>query len=425
MSVCRPARCLLSKTSPLPKPSPHHLRTFHTTPCRNARRRPHYPNIKASDLNLLKTQAAENYPAYKPDDEALLAKKYTPSQIAAIKAAEAAIDPLDLVTQSSYRTDPWRLPYEDDLATVDPIIDHAPKLHGVPGNGKFWEATPAERDAAIEQVANEQIAKLYPNGFPENPSDDEKSKIREAMEAVMMHAYMDPRTTFFSDSKEVMDSMVDPRHSAVLQELPRIDSRVVRATATTQNKEEEDPRVKATLLKLGWTQQQLRQQTKVKCLIQHAVVNQTRMGKIRSMYYLSIAGNGNGLLGVGEGKSTEPEEGRRQSINAAIRNMKPIPRYEARTIYGEVEKKVGAVRVQLSSRPPGFGLRVQHLIFEMARLAGLQDLAARVPRSRNKMNVVKATWEALMGQKLPEDIARARGKKLVDVRRVYYGTSVH
>jgi small subunit ribosomal protein S5 len=40
------------------------------------------------------------------------------------------------------------------------------------------------------------------------------------------------------------------------------------------------------------------------------------------------------------------------------------------------------------------------------------------------MNTVKATVEALMAQKLPEDIARARGKKLVDVRKVYYGKTV-
>jgi small subunit ribosomal protein S5 len=73
----------------------------------------------------------------------------------------------------------------------------------------------------------------------------------------------------------------------------------------------------------------------------------------------------------------------------------------------------------------GFGLRVQHLIFELARAAGLQDLSARTPRSRNKMNVIKATWEALCNQKLPDEVARARGKKLVDVRKVYYGGSVH
>ena len=74
---------------------------------------------------------------------------------------------------------------------------------------------------------------------------------------------------------------------------------------------------------------------------------------------------------------------------------------------------------------PGFGLRTQHLIFEIARCAGIRDLSARVGRSRNRMNTVKATVEALTSQRLPEEIARARGKKLVDVRKVYYGGTVY
>ena len=60
----------------------------------------------------------------------------------------------------------------------------------------------------------------------------------------------------------------------------------------------------------------------------------------------------------------------------------------------------------------------------MCRAVGIHDLAAKVARSRNPMNTVKATYEALMSQKNPEDIARARGKKLVDVRKVYYAGRV-
>jgi small subunit ribosomal protein S5 len=72
----------------------------------------------------------------------------------------------------------------------------------------------------------------------------------------------------------------------------------------------------------------------------------------------------------------------------------------------------------------GFGVRTQALIYEMARCAGIRDLAARVGRSRNKMNAVKATYQALINQQDPEEIARARGRKLVDVRKVYYGQTV-
>ena len=73
----------------------------------------------------------------------------------------------------------------------------------------------------------------------------------------------------------------------------------------------------------------------------------------------------------------------------------------------------------------GFGLRVSSRIFEMCRAAGISDLSARMPRSRNPMNSVKATFEALMSQRNPEDIAIGRGKKMVDVRKVYYGGVVH
>jgi small subunit ribosomal protein S5 len=72
----------------------------------------------------------------------------------------------------------------------------------------------------------------------------------------------------------------------------------------------------------------------------------------------------------------------------------------------------------------GFGNRCQHLIFELARAAGIQDLAARTPRSRNKMNVVKAAFQALTNQRLPEDVAKGRGRKMVDARSVYYGGQV-
>jgi len=69
----------------------------------------------------------------------------------------------------------------------------------------------------------------------------------------------------------------------------------------------------------------------------------------------------------------------------------------------------------------GFGIRCQHKIFEMARCAGIKDLAARVPYARNKMNTIKAAYQALTNQRIPDEVARGLGKKLIDVRKVYYG----
>ncbi|KAH8731213.1 hypothetical protein GQ44DRAFT_643514 [Phaeosphaeriaceae sp. PMI808] len=428
MSVCRPARCLFTKATctTLPKHTPQ--RSFQTSAPRQARkRRPHYPSIKADDLKLLSQQAEIEFPNYDTSETNLLEKQYTPSQIAAIKAAESAIDTRDILTQGGIRTDPWRLPYEDDLAEIDPVTDKRVKLgpEDIPGKKVFWLANAVERDDAIARITNENLAKMYPDGVPEGELDAAQEKrMQESLEAAMTQAAMDPRVTYTSSNPAALESLADPRHSLFATDLPRLENRMARQTRRLSTEEEEDPRQKRLLQYLDWNKQKFRG-IRVKTLVVHSVTNQTRMGKIRSLYYLTIAGNQEGLLGVGEGKSVEPDEGRKQSVMSAIRNLRPVPRYENRTIFGDLEKKIGATTVQLFARPPGFGLRTQHLIFELARAAGLQDLAARTPRSRNKMNVIKATWEALTSQKLPDEIARARGKKLVDVRKVYYGGSVH
>ena len=52
-------------------------------------------------------------------------------------------------------------------------------------------------------------------------------------------------------------------------------------------------------------------------------------------------------------------------------------------------------------RLSGFGLRCQAYIFEIGRCVGISDMAARVLRSHNPMNVVKATVKALQMQRDP------------------------
>lgn len=126
----------------------------------------------------------------------------------------------------------------------------------------------------------------------------------------------------------------------------------LRIPGVQYSNEEEDPHMTRLCQQTGMTKEQIRR-IRVKNLVSHRVVNQTRMGKIQSLYYLTIAGNQDGMLGIGEGKAAEDEDGRRQAMMNAIRNMKPIARYEERTIYGEVEAKVGASVVQLSARSPG------------------------------------------------------------------------
>jgi small subunit ribosomal protein S5 len=57
-------------------------------------------------------------------------------------------------------------------------------------------------------------------------------------------------------------------------------------------------------------------------------------------------------------------------------------------------------------------------------MCGIHDIASKMPRARNPMNSVKACVQALQDQKDPDQIAIGRGRKMVDVRKVYYGGNV-
>ncbi|CAH1771386.1 1234_t:CDS:2, partial [Entrophospora sp. SA101] len=91
----------------------------------------------------------------------------------------------------------------------------------------------------------------------------------------------------------------------------------------------------------------------------------------------------------------------RKATNQAIKNLQYFHRYNDRTIYHEIQYKFHR-----------FGIRTNHYIHEICKCVGIHDLAAKVLGSRNGMNVVKATFQALETQKLPEDLAKTRGKKV-------------
>lgn len=150
------------------------------------------------------------------------------------------------------------------------------------------------------------------------------------------------------------------------------------------------------------------------------VSNQIRTGKIRSVYCLTVVGNGNGMVGFGEGKSDEPEFAEAMAMIQAIKRMVPVERYEDRTVFGEVEGKFGSSRVYLRSRPPGFGIRANYYVHEICRCAGISDVGAKVRGSMNGMNIVKAVFEALGQQKLPATIAKQRSAHVIDVRERYF-----
>lgn len=161
---------------------------------------------------------------------------------------------------------------------------------------------------------------------------------------------------------------------------------------------------------------------KMRPLVLKRVSNQTGKGKIASFYALVIVGDKNGMIGLGEGKSRSDMA---KAVNKAhwdaIRNIQFVPRFENRTIFSDIDYRYHGVKLFLRKKEPGFGLRVNHIIFEICQILGIKDLSGKVYKSRNHMNIAKGVIEALtQGQKSINEIALGRGKKIVDVRKVYY-----
>ena len=265
---------------------------------------------------------------YTAEDRKALAKKYTPEQLQALEAGEEAISDFDLAEQAELRNDPFRLQYLDDLSVIRPVVD------------KPIRNPESNYDPNLRLKTDDEIALDLARWVKEFPDDMPEDQAR-----VQWMKFMDE--TRMTVGKEEAERA--PR-SYKSPELPKItDPKIVYPKSDEPGI---DPAMKRVYQQTGFTPEEVRN-FRVKNLVYHRVVNQTRMGKKASQYYLTVAGDGRGLLGIGEGKAEEPEDAKRQARRAAIRNMQPIPRYEERTIFGEVEGKVGAAEVKLSTRPPG------------------------------------------------------------------------
>ncbi|KDE05564.1 hypothetical protein MVLG_04059 [Microbotryum lychnidis-dioicae p1A1 Lamole] len=139
-------------------------------------------------------------------------------------------------------------------------------------------------------------------------------------------------------------------------------------------------------------------------LITKRVVNMKSKGKMPAMYSLVVVGNGNGLVGVGEGKDDTANKAVGKAFNQAVRSMDYVERYEDRTIWGTMQSNFGSCQIHMRSRAPGFGLRVNHYIHQVAKAAGISDLSAKVHGSRNGTRVIKLAVAMLHGGSTPVDM---------------------
>lgn len=249
---------------------------------------------------------------------------YSPEQMAAIEAGEKIISGEQL-SETSERVDPWSPNYFDDLSHIDPFVDKPVRAPWSTADDTPRMKTEEELDDELGQLLQDMPAK-------------------ESSEDQVWESYLkNMRVTVGGDSEGLGRSAAAPEAPNKIKK---------KSPKQKEVQGEASPALVRLMQMTGYSLREI-SALRVKSIITHSVVNQTRLGKIRKTYVLSVAGNGNGRIGIGEGKSEEGSEAMLQSQYRAIRNMQPILRYEKRTIFGEVNGKVSATELELYARPPG------------------------------------------------------------------------
>ncbi|WP_084028444.1 30S ribosomal protein S5 [Candidatus Rhodoluna planktonica] len=137
-------------------------------------------------------------------------------------------------------------------------------------------------------------------------------------------------------------------------------------------------------------------------------------GRRFSFTALVVVGDGNGLVGVGYGKSKEVPSAIAKGVEEAKKNFFRVPRV-ASTIPHPVQGEAAAGVVLLRPAAAGTGVIAGGPVRAVLECAGIHDVLSKSLGSSNTINIVHATVEALRQLEEPAAVAARRGLSLEEV----------
>ncbi len=137
-------------------------------------------------------------------------------------------------------------------------------------------------------------------------------------------------------------------------------------------------------------------------------------GRRFSFTALVVVGDGNGLVGVGYGKSKEVPSAIAKGVEEAKKNFFRVPRIGS-TIPHPVQGEAAAGVVLLRPASAGTGVIAGGPVRAVLECAGVHDVLSKSLGSSNTINIVHATIEALRLLEEPAAVAARRGLSLEEV----------
>ena len=128
-----------------------------------------------------------------------------------------------------------------------------------------------------------------------------------------------------------------------------------------------------------------------------------------------VVGNRKGKVGIGLGKAKEMPYAVKKATQQASKNLINVELIDNRTISHEVIVKEGAVRVMLKPAKEGTGVKAGGPVRDVLELAGVKDVLSKSLGSSTKVNMARATLNALKMQKSPSHVAALRGKTVEEI----------
>jgi small subunit ribosomal protein S5 len=129
---------------------------------------------------------------------------------------------------------------------------------------------------------------------------------------------------------------------------------------------------------------------------------------------LTVVGDGSGRVGYGYGKARELPLAIQKAMQAARKNLRTI-NLKNDTLQYVLNGRHGATRVFMQPASEGTGIIAGGAMRAVFECAGVRNVLAKSYGSRNPINVVRATVQALADMRSPEQIAGKRGKTVEEI----------
>jgi len=130
---------------------------------------------------------------------------------------------------------------------------------------------------------------------------------------------------------------------------------------------------------------------------------------------ITVVGDGNGKIGMGYGKAKEVPLAIQKAMQAARKNLHPVS-LNKETIYYETTGRHGASKVYMQPAADGTGIIAGGAMRAVFECVGIRNILAKSYGSRNPINLVRATINALDSMRSPQRVAKRRG---IEVSKIF------